>query len=127
MLMQVDLEFDVWKVLTAKRRDESDTITAVIRRQLGLPERTVRKPLECWGSRGGLIPIGSELRAKYDAQMYTARVTHSGIELGKKRFSNPSSAASEITGYPTNGWRWWECRTPGADTWRLLDSVRKGR
>lgn len=38
---KIEVDFDVWKILTSKRIDEQDTYNDVLRRLLGLPPAAI--------------------------------------------------------------------------------------
>lgn len=126
----IEIDFDVFKALTAKRRNEKDSYNDVLRRELGL------KPLEkntfteeqkdngYWICRGGRIPIGTRLRTRYKGLQYNAIVTDRGIEYNNKLYSSPSGPAAVITGHNTNGFVFWEAQTHGNNEWRLLSKIR---
>ncbi|MCZ6834247.1 MAG: DUF2924 domain-containing protein [Planctomycetota bacterium] len=127
--MQIDVDFAVWQALTVRRKDEDDTINNVLRRIMKLPTNkgvSSEEP-EYFQCRGGAIPVGSMLRAKHHGKMQSAKVTEDGIVWNGKTYLSPSDAASHVTDYPTNGWKWWEIQVPGEDQWKTLSNLRKSR
>lgn len=78
-----------------------------------------------WTFRGYFFPEGTEFRAKYKKQTYTAF-----IKGGAWRDANgdvatsPSDAAAKITGTKVNGWRFWEYKLPGDTLWQRLSAMR---
>jgi hypothetical protein len=78
-----------------------------------------------WTFRGCFFPEGTQLRAKYKKQTYTAL-----IKEGAWRDANgsvarsPSDAAVKITGTKVNGWTFWEYKLPGDTLWKRLSAMR---
>lgn|SRR5487761_376673 len=143
-MMTIEIDFDVYKALTARRGDETVSYNDVLRTLLGLtqPAGGLRRLFGLVGSKsetpesgkgsttdwfykGIRFPPGTSLRAKYKGQLHTARIDRSGIVVGSKRFATPSDAARAVTGTNVNGWRFWQCRLPGEVGWRRLDALRQ--
>jgi hypothetical protein len=128
----IDVDFDVFKALTALRPSENVAENDVLRKLLGLPARSPRPggaqsahPTGGdWVTKGVRFPAGTEFRAAYKGQTHLGRVAGGALVLGGKRFVSPSAAARAITGGNLNGWRFWKCRPPGQAGWRLLESLR---
>ena len=62
-----------------------------------------------------LPPIGTRITCKFKGKQYHALIVAAsdlphgrGVEYKGKMYSTLSSAASAITGFPTNGWRYWK-------------------
>jgi hypothetical protein len=134
----IEVDFDVFKALTLRRPTESVTENDVLRELLGLspaPRNASRAPSaiapqidpDSWLSKGVRFPAGTEFRAHYKGETHLARVEKGALVLGGKRYDTPSAAAMTITNSPTNGWTFWECRTPGQANWRMIKTLRPGR
>jgi len=127
----IEVDFDVFKALTAQRPTENVSENDVLRDLLRLPKasaRTVRSDVpspDDWVTKGVRMPAGTELRATYKGQTYLARVSSGALELGGKRFDSPSAAAMSITGHPVNGWTFWKYRLPGQGKWTDLKLLRE--
>jgi hypothetical protein len=127
----IDVDFDVFKALTARRPSEEVTENDVLRQLLRLPQRSpsVVKPEnpapDDWLTKGVRLPAGTELRAMYKGRTYLARVAAGALQLDGRRFDSPSAAAMSITSHPVNGWKFWQCRIPGQGTWTLLKELRR--
>lgn len=128
----VDVDFEVYKQLTLRRATEDVSYNDVIRALLGLGQAKVSKATgaasskeEDWVVLGVRFPAGTEFRKTYKGKTYTARVQKGAMVLNGQVFSAPSPAAISITGSPTNGWRFWECKLPGSSTWQLIERLRK--
>jgi hypothetical protein len=142
--MQIEIDFEVFKALTALLESETDTYNEAIRRRLGLPaSQAALLPgeidvpgLPAPGNAlspfaGGVwfssvyFPNGTVLRATYKGKTYRARVQNSQWidELGVVRTS-PSDAASAITQTNVNGWRFWFAKRPQDEDWQRLDVLK---
>lgn len=136
----IEVDFDVFKALTLRRPTESVTENDVLRELLGLSPAprslsaarapsVIVPPLDpdSWLSKGVRFPAGTEFRAHYKGETHLARVEKGALVLGGKRYDTPSAAAMAITNSPTNGWTFWECRTPGQSAWRMIKTMRTSR
>lgn len=127
----IDVDFEVFKELTARRRSEEMTENEVLREILGLkPARststvTTADSKGAWVSKGVSFPHGTEFRATYKGQQFFAIVKNGALVMNGKRFVSPSAAAVSITGNPVNGWRFWECLLPGSTKWKLAADLRR--
>src|ERR1700681_2774922 len=99
----IEIDFDVFKALTARRTNEGVTENDVLRQLLRLPPRgspalTAESPgPEDWVTKGVRLPVGTELRATYKGQTYLARVSSGALVYDGQRFNSPSAAAMSIT------------------------------
>lgn len=124
-MRQIAVDFEVWQKLTVKLQGEEDTYNNVLRRLLEMKKvHTPPPPVQVWQCRGGDIPIGTLLRARYKRELYEARVAGPYIEYAGRRFCSPSEAAKAVTGKNINGWTFWQAQPPGSNDWRSLTSLR---
>lgn len=142
--MQVEIDFEVFKALTAHLRDESDTYNEAIRRLLQLPAsdlgpqvgqfETIGIPGQLNALVGGtsgvwfsnvFFPEGTLFRATYKGQTHYASIRN-GTWLDSYGVSrnSPSDAASAISNTNVNGWRFWFARRPSDLDWQRLDALR---
>lgn len=127
----IDIDFEVYKAVTARRPSEEVSENDVLRQLFGLPPKqpaTVAGNGTAsggWVTKGVHFPDGTELRAKYRGQTYGARVEGGVLVLNGKSFDSVSNAARSITQNNVDGWRFWECRFPGQQSWRTIKSLRK--
>jgi len=132
-LHTIEVDFDVFKALTARRATEHVTYNDVLRELLkleprlspNLTEGTDRWP-DDWIVKGVRFHEGQQFRARHNGRLYEARVEKSALVLDGKRYDSPSAAAVSITGYAVNGWNFWEFLSRRTGDWKLMASVRKG-
>jgi hypothetical protein len=134
VMANIQVDFEVFKELTARRTSESVNENDVIRELLGL-NRNISEPFTRqestrtsqfpWVSKGVSFPHDTEFRATYKGQQYSGKVETGALVVSGERFTSPSAAAVSITGNPVNGWRFWECMLPGSSQWKLIASLRK--
>src|SRR6516225_9451101 len=111
-----------------RRATESTTHNEVLRELLGLPTRANGAPPPqdpsggAWEYRGVRFPNGTDFRANYKGQTYTAKVDGGRLMLDGAVMNSSSEAAHKITGNNVNGWRFWECRLPGETRWRMIEA-----
>ena len=129
----IDVDFDVFKALTARRSTEEVSENEVLRSLLGLPpKRGSTTPIavdtaetDDWVAKGVRFPAGTEFRASYKGQTWLGRVERGALVVNGQRFDSPSAAAVFITKTPTNGWTFWECRLPGQSSWQIIKGLRR--
>ncbi|MBS0365503.1 MAG: DUF2924 domain-containing protein [Proteobacteria bacterium] len=128
----IEVDFDVFKALTARRPAENVSENDVLRELLHLPRSAsgsalpARPAPDDWVTKGVRLPAGSELRATYKGQTYLARVAAGALVLNGKRFDSLSAAAMSVTQHPVNGWTFWKARLPGQGRWADLKALRPG-
>jgi len=129
-MQHVEIDFEVYKVLTNLRESEGMTYNDVLRRVLGLSGHAPTTPassngVKPWVTQGTSFPAGSEFTTTYKGQTYTGVVKDGELELSDgKRFTSPSAAAIHITGSNVNGWRFWRCKLPGSFEPVLIERLR---
>ena len=144
--MQVDIDFEVYKGLTAHLQSESDSYNEVIRRLLGLPSAGLTGghinaleyglPVSAGnalaGGVGGVwygnvfFMDGTIFRATYKGQTYFAEIRGGQwVGLDGVARTSPSHAASAISGTNVNGWRFWFGKRPGDLDWSRIDAFRQ--
>jgi hypothetical protein len=129
-MQAIEVDFDVYKALTLKRRSERETYNDVLRTVLGLPPIVITdqaNPRESdgdWVTKGVHFPKGTEFRATYKGRDYHAEVKDGALHLNGKAYNFPSPAAHSITGNSINGWTFWECRLPGQPSFRPMNHMK---
>lgn len=131
-MAHIEIDFDVFKALTALRASEQESYNDVVRKLLDLPQKVghVGEPKmngRGWASKGVHFPSGTDFRMKYKGSVYHATVGEGALLLKGERFTSPSAAAGAITGTSVDGWIYWECRLPGEEQWRIIKSLRNSR
>lgn len=144
--MQIDIDFEVFKGLTAQLQSESENYNDVIRRLLGLPGRESSfRPGEIDApglpvpsqnalapQTGGVwyssvfLPNGTVFRATYKGKTHRAWIQNSQwVDEFSIVRTSPSDAASAITGNNVNGWRFWFVRRPQDEDWQRMDALKR--
>jgi hypothetical protein len=129
----IEIDFEVFKALTARRATANDSYNDVLRELLGLPPApngpSPRQPATAkpWVAKGVSFPEGTEFRARYKGQEYQAVAQGGAMVYDGRRYKAPSAAAIAITGNSVNGWRFWECRRPGDSQWRPMVELWKNQ
>ena len=143
--MDIEIDFEVFKALTARRKHERHTYNDVLRELLGLDpvledeapagslpgvmsqlsdhlSRAILATPGTFMSRGLRLPDGTQLRAKYKGKQYRAEIVGGQwVDENGEVHSSPSAAATRITQTTVNGWRFWEARRPQDTEWLRLD------
>ena len=126
--MNIDIDFDVFKALTNKRRSEAMTFNDVLREMLDLPivpaGRSEGSSQQDWITSGVRFPTGTQFRATYKGKELRAVVKDACLHFNGETYSSLSMAAVSQTNYAVNGWHFWEVLLPGTSTWRSADSFR---
>lgn len=142
--MQIEIDFEVFKELTARLESEADSYNEVIRRLLNLSATEVRSALSDLDTPGvpaviqGLggqtsgawfsnvfFPDGTIFRATYKGRTHRAQIRNSQwIDENGFQRSSPSDAASAISQTNVNGWKFWFARRPFDEDWHRMDVLR---
>ena len=123
----IEIDFEVFKALTALRASEQVTFNDVIRTLLKLKPQLASAPTarNGWHYKGVFFPEGTQFKAAHKGLAHYARVENGAFTLlDGRKMKSPSEAANTITGTSVNGWTFWECQFPGEIKWRLLSAVR---
>lgn len=126
--MQIDIDFEVFKALTARRESEAHSYNEVLREILNLnpkskgPERPHGRHLG-----GRFLPNGTELRAKYKDNYYYAEIAGERLLLEGETYASASAAARAVTGNNVNGLNFWDVKRPGDVDWKRLMTLPKER
>jgi hypothetical protein len=128
-MAMIEVDFDVFKALTAKRPTETVTYNDVLRELLRLgpahSDSAARQLRDCVFDGIG-FPEGTQFRKTYKGQTYTAEIKNGRwIGTDGKPRKSPSDAAVSITKNNVNGWRFWECKRPSDMDWQLMDNLRR--
>ena len=130
----IEIDFEVFKALTAKRSSESVSYNDVLREILGIGKLKQSSDTTAingniaigdWITKGVRFPAGTAFRATYRGHTHLGKVENGALVIDGKRFDTPSSAAMSITKTSVNGWLFWECRFPNNSSWQLITSLRK--
>jgi hypothetical protein len=124
----IDVDFDVYKELTMRRKSENDSCSDVIRRLLRAGETSPPSPVTVSKGatfKGVHFPNGTQFRVTYKGRTYTAEIRDGvWVDADGEFRASPSEAAHAITQTNVNGWRFWECKRPADQQWHLIDLLR---
>lgn len=121
----IDVDWDVFRALTARRPREDVTVNDVLREMLGLDPPHFDPPAGGGCTMLGVhFPEGTKFRVTFKGRTYTAEIQN-GAWIGGdgRRHRSPSGAASAITHTNVNGWRFWEVKRPEDAGWRKMASL----
>lgn len=131
-LQTLDIDFEVFKSLTALRGSPADTYNDVLRRLLNLSpiekHTSVAEPTRgmAWVSKDVVFPDGTEFRATYKGQHVTARIARGRLRgAGDKIANSLSHAARLVTQNSVDGWTFWEVKRPDDLRWQQAGTLRQ--
>jgi len=127
-MINIEIDFDVYKALTMLRTSEEVSCNDVLRELLKLDKIKTPNPPDQpkgWNIKGKVFPDGTKFRAKYKTKMYYGIVEDGALVVENNRYNFPSAAANAITNTMVNGWIFWECQMPGTSQWKKLKVYRK--
>jgi hypothetical protein len=126
----IEIDFEVFKAITARRPSENVTCNDVIREILKLPK--LAKPYAApepsagaFFTKGVWFPADTEFRAFYKRTWRNAKIQSGKLMVNGKEAASLSSAAFMITGTNVNGWDFWECLLPSESQWRKPHTFRR--
>lgn len=129
--MQIEIDFDVFKALTALRETEQVSYNDVLRTLLKLPavvksEVKSCDPLGGYVAAGRFLPDGTDLRVRYKGVPYAARIDKGRVlHASGAMNSSLSAAAKRITENNVNGLRFWEAKRPSDSSWSKVVELPK--
>ena len=128
-MQTIEIDFDVFKEITLRRKSENVTPNDVLRQVFSLEpksEDAFSDPARehPWVTKGVSFLPGTEFRATHKGKMYNGIVQNGALVIDGKRFTSSSAAAVSITGNSVNGWIFWECKMPGLNSWKTIKNLR---
>lgn len=124
----IEIDFEVFKELTNRRKSEDHTYNNVLRDLLKLPPELTRPTAAKTNGatfKGVFFPEGTQFRATYKSKTYTAKIKGGAwINSDGTPCTSPSEAAVRITKKNWNGWIFWHCQRPGDVSWHLINDLR---
>ena len=129
-MQTIEIDFEVFKEITARRNNEDITPNDVLRDLFGLESRQDEVTQKArsgkpWVVKGVVFPHGTEFRSTHKGRGYYARVVDGSLVFNDKKFYSPSAAAFEVTGNSVNGWIFWECKLPEKHNWQSINALRR--
>ena len=130
----VQIDFDVFKAITARRTREEMSENDVLRDLFELgkaDEEPADAPIALttmdgrfWQSEGVKFPVGMKLTHTFrSGHTVEAHVTENGLVVDGKVYGGLSPAGVAVAGYQLNGWRFWGLLNKGGK-WVTADSLR---
>lgn len=135
----IEIDFDVHKRIEAERSSFGESANDVLRRVLGIGARENKASAliaaavehgRSWTGKGVTLPGGTLVRMDYNGQQLAGVITDGKWIVEGREFSSPSAAASKSvrtkSGKETSldGWKYWQAKRPGDDSWVLISSMR---
>jgi hypothetical protein len=124
----LEVDFDVFKALTLRRKTEAMTCNDVIRELLDMPPKSSDSGVSDgpgWVQKGVVFAEGTKFRAIYKGVTYTAEVRSGRLWLNDQPMNSLSEAATQVTQTTVNGWRFWHCKLPNSSAYVLADTLKK--
>ena len=128
---KIDIDFDVFKEITARRKSSETSPNDVLRELFNLnpiqSKQTIINPPKhslSWVVKNVEFPEDTDFRAAYKGKQYFAKVRNGGLLYDGKLYHAPSKAAMAITNSSVNGWVFWECKLPNSSSWKYIDKLR---
>lgn len=129
-MQTIEIDFEVFKELTLRRKSEEETYNDVLRDLLKLSKDKGKHDTlgsgSPWVSKNVVFPHGTDFRGVYKGQAYFGKVDNGALVINGERFTAPSAAAVSITNNSINGWNFWECKLPGQSKWIKINKLRRG-
>jgi len=142
-LLTVDVDLDVHRAIEAARQSFDESYNQILRRLLRIDASQLH-PVETSRAKGGgaadggwskidrfgrsvFLPDGTDLRAAYAGRTVDGEIIAGMWVVAGHAYNSPSAALNANVrtrdGNPVNlnGWRHWEVKVPGSDTWIRLN------
>lgn len=143
-LRQMDVDWDIHKMVEAERRGFDEPQYIALRRLLKLPSVEPAKSSAAkeqigtgapWVEDGVSVPHGSLAKMEYDRgrQIYEGQFLDGKLIVNGRSFATLSAAAGALAvtkdGSKTslNGWLYWKAKFPGETQWRSLNAMRAAK
>jgi hypothetical protein len=121
----IEVDFETFKEITARRRTESMTEGDVVREALGIAPPGAQTDGALWHSEGAAFAEGTKLRHVFrSGRIVTAEISRDGVVWNGRCFKGMSPAAASSAGHQANGWQFWEVQMPDG-RWVKADSLRR--
>ena len=136
-LKQIEIDFDVNKLIELERTSFDESHNDALRRLLKLSAKSAGNEVapapqgKAWSGKGVLLPHGTLLRMEYNGVEYQGVINDGKWDCGGGRHAGPSPAAASVaktrdgTRPSLNGWIYWSAKLPGATRWVPISTMRK--
>jgi hypothetical protein len=122
-MYSIDVDYDVYRELIIRRKNEATSVSDVLRELLGLaraPQPVTQGRKNPWVTKGATFPHGTQFRGIHRGQWHNGEVDDAAFLVAGTRFRSLSAAATQIRGFSEDGWRFWEVRLPDSPEWKSL-------
>lgn len=137
-MRQIEVDFDVHRLIEIERRGFDETENAALRRLLKLgpaaeAPRPDPKAMRGWTKGGLTLPHGTELRMEYNGLLHLGRIVDGAWEVEGHREKSPSGAAGAVARtrdgaqVNINGKSYWQVRRPGETGWTPYAELKRKR
>ena len=122
----IQVDFETYKAITARRRNEEMSECDVVKEALGIVSVAPNSPnAPVWHSEGVAFAAGTKLRHVFrGGKTVSAEISKNGVVSGGSCFKGLSPAAAYGAGHQANGWQFWEVQLPDG-RWVKADTLRK--
>ena len=137
-MRNIEIDFDVHKMIELERTGFDDSPNAALRRLLGLAAastETPAKPARNGGWKDGgsdlMLPNGTRLQMTYNGRTHEGAIERGVWVVDGQEYGSPSGAAEAVartksgTRPKLNGWIYWKALLPGATEWATIDALSK--
>ena len=123
----IEVDFETFKAITARRANEEMSEGDVIREALGLDRPAGTDGELLWVSERVRFPVGAKLRHVFrNGKIAEAEIVANGVAVGGMLFPGLSPAAAYRAGHQANGWHFWDVLQPSGE-WVKADVLRQRR
>ncbi len=135
-LRTIEIDYEIYKLIQLERRGFEEPEYLALRRLLKIPETEEKNESyptpsgRSWFGQGVELPHGTQLRMKYNGQIFRGQIDNGVWAVEGKRQNSPSAAAGAAAStkdgkHPSlNGWNYWEIKRPEDAGWHPLKSLR---
>jgi hypothetical protein len=123
----IEVDFETFKAITARRASEQTSEGDVVREALGLDKPMAAAGEPIWVSERVRFPVGAKLRHVFrNGKIAEAEIVANGVAIGEMLFPGLSPAAAFRAGHQANGWHFWDVLQPSGE-WIKADTLRQRR
>ena len=137
MMRQIEIDFDIHRLIQLERRGFDEPEYVALRRllKLGPPAEDAGpkddRAMRPWSKGGVTLPHGTELRMEYNGILHLGRIADGAWEVEGTRAKSPSGAANAVARgkdgqeVNINGKSYWQVKRPGDTDWTSYADLKK--